>query len=224
MAATAILDLGDPADSRAWENGCRGLGIGNAIEPIRSSKPPLNTLLGLLKSQPDWLFLSGHFIPLQLFNGGVTTLTFSATEVSVAASDGNKTVKKGTAEFGLDKQCKVSVWGGCSVCRDKDSINALFALLGPHVLLGYGGSTGAAITTAMLGGGFLKKGHFFDNLGDDQDDPAAIRDAWLQAALNGYRGGTGDGSIDETLFRAIDPDGQEWLTKGGQKVRGRKML
>ena len=76
----------------------------------------------------------------------------------------------------------------------------------------------------MLGGGFLKKGHFFDNVAGHESDPVALRDAWLQAAINGCQGGTGNGSIDERLFRAIDPSGQEWLTEGGRKVRGRMMV
>ena len=224
MASTAIIDLGNPKDSRAWEAGCRGLGFSNAIEPIRDAKPSLKTLLGLMKSQPDWLFMSGHFIPTELFNGGVTTLSFDRAEIAIKAVDGNQTVTKGSAEFGLDKRCKLSVWGGCSVAGSKSSVQTLFALFGPHVILGFGGSTGADITEAMLGGGFLKKGHFFDNVSGHENDPAAIRDAWLQAAINGYKGGTGDGSIDEKVFRAIDADGREWLTEGGKKVRGRMML
>ena len=227
MASTSIIDLGDPRDSRAWETGCRGLQFSNAVEPIRTSKPPLKTLLGLVKSQPDWLFMSGHFIPTELYNGGETTLSFANGQIEIKAVDGNQTVTKGSAEFGLDKQCALSIWGGCSVAGSKGTVQTLFALFGPHVILGFGDSTGAEITEAMLGGGFLKKGHFFDNVAGHESDPAAIRDAWLQAAINGYKGGTGktgNGSIDEKLFRAIDPDGREWYTEGGKKVRGRMML
>jgi hypothetical protein len=224
MSSTSILDLGDPRDARAWEAGCRRLGFSNAIEPIRSSKPPLQSLLGLMKSQPEWLFMSGHYAGLELYNGGVTSLSFSRDAISIKATDGNQTVTKGQAEFGLDRNCKLSIWGGCSVAGSRTMVQTLFALLGPHVILGFDGKIGSQITEALLGGGFLKKGHFFDNVEGHEDDPAAIRDAWLQAAINGYRGGTGKDSVDETLFRAIDPDGREWYTEGGKKVRGQMML
>ena len=84
------------------------------------------------------------------------------------------------------------------------------------------------MTQALLGGGFLRTGHFFDNLKGNTSDPAVIRDAWLQAAINGYKGGggpmhraTGESApINERVFRAVDPDGQEWLTEAGKIKRG----
>lgn len=225
MTCTALLDLGDLRDARAWEEGCRALGIRNAVEPVLTPRPTKANVLKLLQSQPEWLFMSGHFSGLQLYDHqGNTWLTFAASELRVEAFDGTQTVRKSTPEFGLGQRCRVSMWSGCSVCRSKETIRTLFRLFGPHVLLGYASSTGAEITQAMLGGGFLRRGHFFENVASDPADPAVIRDAWLQAAINGYRGGTGSPKVDEKLFRAVDPDGQEWYAEAGKKVRGRKML
>jgi hypothetical protein len=163
--------------------------------------------------------MSGHFSSLRLYDdNNTTTLSFSADQVNVTTRDGNRVAKKNMADFGLSKNCKVVLWGGCSVCSSKDTVSTLQKLFGPHVLLGYAGSTGAAITEALLGGGFIKKGHFFDNLKNMDFQPAAIRNAWLRAAINGYKGGTGANSINEQLFRAVDPDGREWFTSGGQII------
>ena len=218
MPQTAILELGNPRDANAWERGCQSLGIGNAVEPIKTMRPSLDALLKFLKSTPDWIFFSGHFLPTQLYDDGNTTsLVFAASQVTVTAGKETRIVKKGEDAFGLDRQCKVVVWGGCSVCGYKGSVDTLRSLFGPHLLLGYSESTGFAITEAMLGGGFIKKGHFFDNVKGHETDSPKIRDAWLQAAINGYRGGSSTpGKLDERMFRAIDPDGKQWWAAGGK--------
>ena len=98
-----------------------------------------------------------------------------------------------------------------------ETIGNMRKLFGPHVLLGFSGSTGASMVNAMLGGGFIKRDHFFANLKGDTQKLDAVVQAWMKAASWGYGGGAIEG-----LFRAVDMAGQEWKLAGKKIVAGRK--
>ena len=215
---TGILSLGTRKDATTWENGCKGLGF-DAPLPIKKPSPSMDELKAFFSSDSDWLFIAGHFGGDMLFNEkDSVSATFSADSVELKVGGEKATVKKGTAEFQLDKNCKVVLWGGCSVCSATDLIRDLQKLFGAHVLLGFKGSTGWKMVDAMLGGGFIKTGHFFERVKGHDDEPAKIRDAWMQTALKGY-----GGDDFEDRFRAIDPDGQEWEISKKKIKRGRKI-
>src|SRR5262245_28573203 len=105
--------------------------------------PAPDKVSAFLASNPDWIFFSGHFlnVPLSLFSEGGTSLDFAEAAVTVSIGGLETVVKKGTAAFGLDKQCKVVLWGGCSACHKQETgrhtVSIFFKLFGPHVLLGY---------------------------------------------------------------------------------------
>jgi hypothetical protein len=69
----------------------------------------------------------------------------------------------------------------------------------------------------MLGGGFITN-HFFKRVEGHITDPVAIRNAWMETALRGYGGGSQEG-----IFRAVDPDGQEWKLLNRKIVKGRTL-
>ena len=84
-------------------------------------------------------------------------------------------------------------------------------------LLGYSDATGVAINDAMLGGGFIRRRHFFDRLPRGEITGDACVSAWMGAAQTGYAGI----SLADR-FRAVSVGGQEWKLADGQIVRGRR--
>lgn len=83
-------------------------------------------------------------------------------------------------------------------------------------ILGYSGMTGWAINNAMLGDGFIRP-HFFNNLTVGDYSSENIVNAWINSAKWGYGGGS-----MESMFRAVDEDGQEWKLANKAVVKGRK--
>lgn len=217
--STAIISLGTRKDATTWENGCKKLSISASL-PIKKPKPTLDELKAVFKLKPNWLYFGGHFGGLELSNDADdVTIDFSAKSVAIEVDKETAELKKGSADFGFDASCQVVLWGGCSVCEGEDTIRAMRALFGEHVLLGFAGLTGWKIVDAMLGAGFIKEpNHFFARVAGKETDPVAVRDAWMNAAKSGY-----GGDENEDKFRAIDPNGQEWKLSKGKIVRGRKI-
>lgn len=187
----------------------------DAPNPIKKGLPTLDELQAFFKSKPEWIFFAGHFGDFELSNeDGSVTVAFAADGVVLSVGGGTIQLKKGTEEFSLDAKCEVVLWGGCSVCSSDATIRTLRALFGPHVLLGFRGTTSWEMVDAMLGGGFIGAGkHFFDRVVGRDSDALGVRDAWMQTAKLGYAG-----TKAEPKFRAIDPDGREWrLLKGDIK-------
>lgn len=215
---TGILSLGTRKDATTWENGCKKLGF-TAPHPIKKPSPNLDEIAAFFSRKSHWLFLAGHFGNRTLYNdSGNVEITFSSSGVTAKVDGDKRVLKKNTADFQQDKNCEVVVWGGCSVFDGQETIRQLRKLFGNHVLLGFAGLTGWKVVDALLGGGFIKPRHFFNRVTGQIDNPAAIRNAWLRTALQGYGGGG-----YESRFRAIDPNGQEWHLRNNKIVRGRKI-
>lgn len=181
----------------------------------------MGELRAFFKSKPDWIFMAGHFGDLQLSNeDGSVKVTFAADGVTLAAAGEIALLKKGSEDFSLDANCKVVLWGGCSVCSDDMTIRTMRTLFGPHILLGFKGLTGWKMVDAMLGGGFIGAGkHFFDRVIGKDSDAADVCDAWMETAKFGY-----GGSNNESKFRAINPDGLEWKLQKGEIKPGRRFV
>jgi hypothetical protein len=186
--SSGILSLGSRKDATTWENGCKRLGF-DTPNPIKKGFPTMTELRAFFKSTPDWIFLASHFGDLEMSNDdGSVSLTFATNEVTLKAAGETAVVKKGV-DFTLDANCKVVLWGGCSVCSGETTIRTMRTLFGPHVLLGFNGLTGWKIVDAMLGGGFIGAGrHFFDRVAGKESDPVGIRAAWMETAKFGYGG------------------------------------
>ena len=222
MPTTAILELSIRHDADAWEAGCKSLGITNGIEPILSAHPSENQFRQFFASSPNWIFCSGHLGYLELSNNDCDTkVQFDSDKVDVTLPDGTFTIKKDSAQFGLAKNCLLTMWAGCSVARDPTDLSTLFHLFGQHTLLGYSRSTGWPMSANMFGKGTLKK-HFFANLDNKELTPENIRNAWIDAGIAGYRG-TVTKDFNEETFTAVDPDGQIWFPRKGKLTPGKKI-
>lgn len=215
--SAGILSLGTRRDATTFEKGCAGLGL-KARLPIKKPNPTMAELESFFAGPARWLFFGGHFGGRTLSNEqGNVEIRFESDHVKATVDDAKAQLHKKGSAFRLHEDCVVVLWGGCSVCTDADTVRTLRTLFGEHVLLGFAGLTGWRMVDALLGGGFIKKEHFFDRLSPGKLEPAAIRDAWMRTARRGYGGGDLEGR-----FRAVDPDGQEWRLTGGKIVRGRK--
>lgn len=218
--STGILSLGTRKDATTWEKGCKNLGL-DTPHPIKKGSPTMNELRAFFKSEPQWVFLAGHFGDLTLCNEEQSvTVTFATDGVTLAVEDETTVLRKGTEDFSLDANCRVVLWGGCSVCSDERTIRTMRTLFGPHVLLGFAGRIGRKMVDAMLGGGFIGAGrHFFDRVAGKDGDEVSVRDAWMETAKFGYGGGKVEWQV-----RAIDPDGREWKIQKGQIKPGRRFV
>lgn len=214
---TSILALGTRKDAGTWEKQCRALGF-DIGRVIRKSGPTEAELREFFEVPAEWLYFGGHFGSLQLLNDAEDVwVRFGRDAVTARTGRQSVDLAKKDKTFRLHERCEVVLWGGCSVCEDRATIETLRALFGPHVLLGFAGLTGWKMVDAMLGAGFIKTGHFFDNVADAVDDGDAIVQAWMRAARKGY--GSGD---MEGRFRCIDRGGREWKLVKGRITKGRK--
>ena len=185
---------------------------------MRKAYPTHQELREFFEVPAQWLYLGGHFGSLQLLNDREDSwVAFGRESVTVRAESRTVELSKSAKAFRLNESCEVVLWGGCGVCDGRSTIETLRVLFGPHVLLGFAGLTGWKMVDAMLGAGFIKKGHFFDNVAEHADDFDAIVQAWMNAAKKGY-----GGSDMESRFRCIDRDGREWKLEKGRIKKGRK--
>lgn len=214
----ATLCLGTRPDSQTWNKGCEALGF-SVVASVAKPDPSDEELAAIFASDAEWLYLGGHF--------GARTLTNEKENIDIRFEAGavhvlrdNKlsvSFDKGSG-FALHKTCKLTLWGGCDVCTGGATIRTLRSLFDNPVILGFAGLTGWKVADAMLGGGFLRRKHFFNNVRGSVDDSAGQCEAWMEAAQAGYS----DSSL-ESLFRAVDIGGQEWKLVDGKIVQGRKL-
>ena len=218
MARTGgILSLGTRRDATTWEKGCEKLGI-KARLPIRKPLPTLEETKDFFGTSAHWCYFGGHFGDSTLSNEqGTAEVLFTATGVTITVAEREAVLSRDARTFQLHQTCEVVLWAGCAVMDDDDTVRTMRKLFGQHLLLGFFDQTGWAVVDAMLGGGFMKTGHFFDRLSAETLDAVSVRDAWMNAALKGY-----GGAEYEPRFRAVDPDGQEWQLRDRKIVRGRK--
>lgn len=212
---SGLLSLGTRKDATTWAKGCTRVGFDVPL-PIKQPNPGVQQLRRFFGTSPEWVFLAGHFGEHTLFNeDGSVQIEFASGHVECTAGGKTEKILKNRG-FSLHADCRVVLWGGCSVCHSEHTVRTLRALFGQHVMLGFAGSTGWRVVDAILGGGFITKEHFFERVRDKCDDLAAVRDAWMKTARAGY----GNGRL-EGIFRAVDPDGQEWILRKGELMRDR---
>lgn len=215
--STTILSLGTRKDATTWEKGCQNLGF-TVDAVIKKSYPTLDELKTVVKTKPHWIFLAGHFGGLQLLNEKEDVFVeFAKDKVTLHVKKEKEQIDASSNDFGWNTASEVVVWGGCDVCSGKNTVETLRLLFGEHVLLGFQGLSGWRMVDAMLGGDFIKKDHFFDRVAGHEDDPEAIRDAWMKTAKLGWGGDT-----LESRWRAVDRNGQEWRLKDKKIIKGRK--
>lgn len=217
MMSFSSLDIGNPIDGRSFEKGCRERMGMRAETSLLKTNPTLDELSQFFENYPSWLYLSGHHIPLTLYNDFGVSIDFKATGVELTVNDKTKTISKVTGAFKVHVSCGLIVWGGCSALRNPDTVKLYRTLFDNPVMLGYAASTGYQINNAMLGGGFIRKDFFARVQELSGNDPNALRNAWLETANWGY-----GGSDMEKLFRAVDEDGQEWQLESKKITKGRK--
>jgi hypothetical protein len=242
MGTTGVLSLGPNRVANTWADGCKGLGIDVLPPFINKQAPTLDELLAFFATSPDWIYFAGHHLDNELYSEHLSVrLAFEKDKITLMTgglptakgrpyNPKKTTIEKNSSQFklGVSKNL-VILWGGCSVCSERNTrlLTDLFSLFGSHVLLGFGGMTGIDMADVLLGGratdketgkSWSLKKSFFGYLKDTKQDAEAVRNAWMQAALAGH-----GGSEIEGIFRAIDPDGQEWKIAHNKIVRGRKI-
>ena len=218
MLKFSTLELGNPTDAKTWEAGCRSLGM-EVQDSVMTSSPGIARLKDFFFGQPDWVYFSGHFAGGELWGEGGDSVTFASDHVGLS-SGGTEVKLLPDNGFAMYKYCGLVIWGGCSACSSPGTLRNIRTLFVNPTILGYAGSTGWKINDAMLGGGFIRP-HFFANLRASGSGPYSSRtlvNAWMEAAKWGYGGGG-----MESLFRAIDVDGQEWKLSKGEIVTGRTL-
>jgi len=213
----STLALGTRQDAGTWDKGCASIGL-DQMNSIRKPLPDMAELKTFFAQTPEWLYLGGHFGSLSLMNDafldgrkGAVDIEFAKDHVTVKIDGATEKLSRADDTFQLHKNVVVILWGGCSVCDTTHTIRTLRNLFDRHVLLGFAGETGVAMVDAMLGNGFIKKNHFFDNVKGKTADLDAVASGWMTAAQAGYGGGWG-----EERFRAIDFAGQGWKLEAGK--------
>jgi hypothetical protein len=208
----ATLALGKRQDAATWQQGCAALGFNEGVS-IRDGSPTAAQLADFFGDNANWIYFGGHFGNSTLMNEDRSTkITFAADKVTVSSG---ASFAEGSG-FNMYNSSRVILWGGCSVCSGDSTIQILRTLFGNHVLLGFAGSTGWQMVDAMLGNGFIKT-DFFDRLvGSKAENGDKVAAAWMETAKDGYGGG-----VNESKFRAVDWEGQEWELSGGKIVKGR---
>lgn len=214
MTSFSTFVLGSRRDASDWESGCQGLGF-RPLHSVRTGHVKLTTAQQFFRSSPQWLYMAGHYSGQQLYSEeSETQITFSKDEISLSTIGGSAQVKKVDNSFGLHKNIKVVIWGGCSLLGNEEDVAMMRGWFGDHVMLGFAGLTGWRILQAMFGGGFIPKNRsFFARLGRN---PSAddILNAWMETAQLGY-----GGAEMEEKFRAIDIKGQGWRLSSKKIVK-----
>ena len=166
------------------------------VRDIREPKPSSDTLKSFFGGSDDWLFTAPH-----LFNEAANKIRLGEPadpwdSVRIAFNATGVTIEHGTAapitltrgDGFKQTAAKAVFWGGCNTNSDPKTVNALRTLFGNHTLTGWKGITGEEILNVVMGG----FGHgnqfpdedFFQRLGATPDDPASVRNSWLNAAID----------------------------------------
>ncbi len=209
MVRYSTLDLGAASDARIWERGCAQLGMTLANSLIKPS-PTLAELTEFFNGWPNWVYFSGHFSHVSLFSDTVD-VEFVDDKIKLIAGDGRKELRKIPSEFQHHQSASVLIFGACSVARDIPTLKIIRQLFDNPLILAFAGVTGISMNNAMLN-------EFFKKIRSEHADQNTIMDAWLRA-MDGYYGG----GENESKFRAISPEGQEWQIKNSEIIRGRTM-
>jgi hypothetical protein len=222
MPSYATLDLGDPSDSVFWQKGCQSRGFTQADSgSILKQSPTLTELESFFRSQPDWVYFSGHISGTSLYaHTGDAQILFKRDGVAISKNalaikydeTAINLLKKNSA-FAMQKNCLLVVLGGCSAFASPSTVRIIRELFFNPIVLGYSDHTRSVVNAAMLGGGNIRS-HFFANVQNGEN----LVDAWLHSGLEGY-----GGTSKESMFCAVDEDGQEWTLAGSKIVKGWKI-
>ncbi|MCM5681756.1 hypothetical protein M8A51_19690 [Schlegelella sp. S2-27] len=215
MQAYSTLDFGNPKDARTFEKGCEARGL-RKEHALLTPAPAMDDLAAFFEASPQLVYFSGHFQDRQLWGDDRAGVVFEKDRVLLQVGDETRELAKGSG-LRLPDSVIAVFWGGCSALRKAADVKVLRELFPKAALLGYSDTTGVAINDAMLGGGFIRRKHFFDRLPRGEITGAACAWAWMGAAQTGYAGGS---MADR--FRAVTASGQEWKLSGGQIVKGRR--
>jgi hypothetical protein len=86
-------------------------------------------------------------------------------------------------------------------------------------MLGFRRMTGIDMCNAMFtGGGFIRR-PFFTRVAADPSSDVTCRNAWMEAAREGY-----GGAENESRFAAVDPDGTGWILEDKTIKKNGKMF
>jgi hypothetical protein len=215
MPSYTTLELGDTADALAWQKGCESLGFMPAASIMKMS-PTLDELEALFRSQPEWAYFSGHIWGSRLYGDGTAQLEFQTDRVVISTNNdvpplkdkGARILLKADTGFAMNKSCLLVILAGCSGLASLPRVKVIRELFFNPTILGYASQCNATINTEMMGGG-SNRSHFFANYASGAD----MVNAWLQSGLSRY-------SSMQTMFRAFDPDGQEWKLVNSKVVKG----
>jgi hypothetical protein len=225
MPTYATLELGEPIDALAWQKGCESLGFTSAAS-IMNQFPALTELEAFFRTQPEWVYFSGHISGTLLYahQPGTTELqfkkdrvaikdrvAFATNAISVKYDENARNLQKQTSEFTMHKRCLLVILGGCSALGSLSTMKVIRELFFNPTILGYAEQCDVTKNTAMMGGG-SNPSHFFANIRSGAD----LVNAWLQSGLSNY-------PSKQSMFRAFDPDGQEWKLDASKVVKGTRV-
>lgn len=216
MATFSVLSLGTRRDSKQFSKGAIEKLSLSSGSVLNAAKPPLDDIKKLFARTDDVLFLAGHYAGSLYNDDRSIDLAFEAKKLTIKYDAQTAVLNRG-AEF-KQTNCKIVIWGGCSVCNSTATIDAMRALFGKHVLIGWIGVTGWEFTDIMFGG----KGNgstdpepgpafavpnYFDALGGSIADPASLWKQWLKVAKAIAWGNDPAGKPYLDRFCAVDIDG-----------------
>jgi hypothetical protein len=243
---TNILVFGSKSRMKptyTWENGCRDLNI-ELGKIIRKENPDLSEIQNFFQTPAEWIYFGGHFVNPgdyedygkfeypTLFNAKHAAALHHTTRIAfdqksiylekLSMKDGKNEerieLKKGTAQFQLDRQCKLILVSGCSVFAEDETLQNFRYHFNNPVILGSAKTTDYKITDTLLGGSKHPKKNFFENLKNaDLTNNELLRNAWLTAAIDSQN------KYIKTIARALDPDGTVWGIEKGKITRLKKI-
>jgi hypothetical protein len=207
MVSYSTLDISVDDDAKLWEQGCAKLGMTSEHSVIKPS-PTLAELTQFFNGSPNWIYISGHFAPVTLYNDAAG-VDFASDRVTLLAGSESNELRKSSTEFQLHESATVLIFGACSVLRDTSTIRIMRQLFDNPLILGYAATCGSAMNIAMVT-------EFFKQVQSAYADQETIMNSWLEAMDHYYGGGE-----NESRFRAVSPAGQEWQIKDSKIIRGR---
>jgi hypothetical protein len=208
MSTTATLSLGTRKDAIYWSKECSSqLGF-TAGSTIATPSPELSDIKNYFSRSDEWLFFGGHFTEVDhLYNDDESIkIKFHSDKVVISHGSKTETLLKGTT-FLQHQKVKVIFWGGCNVHSDDKTREAIRALFGSPMMIGWRSITGWQVMYSVMGGyGNVAPNaarDFFDRAAADPKNETIVRKAWLETAND-----TQWGSNTPT-FSVYDSDGDE---------------
>lgn len=216
MPSFSALSLGTRRDAKQFRKGAvEKLGLSPGVV-LNTPKPSLADIVKLFRRTDDVIFLAGHFAGSLYNEEKSVDISFHADKV-VIRYDAQTVVLNRLSEF-KQTNCRLVIWGGCSVCDTKETVDVMRALFGRHVLIGWIGQTGWTITDIMFGGkgqasssaepvATFALPNYFDALGGAITNSDKLWQEWLKVAQGIAWGNDTSGKPYIDRFCAIDIDG-----------------